>query len=246
MQFMRGMYSLVLRTFREHGAGVDEECAAEAVLHAITVALQGEPRHVEALRATAAVDELQELPVRVARHGEPHVQAVQPQAAIYVHHLRVGEQQALPLLYRPQGRVAARQVGRWGVHPRAVALHAYIRAGVHAWIAQEATVTCCLDNGAAMVYERLWKLLWRRDCSLFFLTPYPPSAVAKNNCSRDCCGVVTNSLECAPNLYWPLPDIELLLFVLSFEFILTCPFTLGLCRTDTMMPLGLVLSLIHI
>ena len=47
-------------------------------------------------------------------------------------------------------------------------------------------------------------------------------------CAREggACGVAPIPLECAPNLYWPLPDIELLPFVLSFEFILECQLAL--------------------
>ena len=40
-------------------------------------------------------------------------------------------------------------------------------------------------------------------------------------------GVAPIPLECAPNLNWPLPDIEFLPCVLSFEF--TLKFRLALC-----------------
>ena len=39
------------------------------------------------------------------------------------------------------------------------------------------------------------------------------------------------------NLYWLLPDIELLLYVLSFEFIFSAGWPYDLCRADTMMPI---------
>ena len=43
-------------------------------------------------------------------------------------------------------------------------------------------------------------------------------------CAREggACGVAPIPLECAPYLYWLLPDIELLPCFLSFEFILQC------------------------
>ena len=43
-------------------------------------------------------------------------------------------------------------------------------------------------------------------------------------CAREggACGVALIPLECAPNAYWPIPDIELLPCVLSFELICKC------------------------
>ena len=56
--------------------------------------------------------------------------------------------------------------------------------------------------------------------------PIGPIDLNQDTSEAGACGVAPIPLKCVPNVCWPLPDIELLPCVLSFELILECQLAL--------------------